>query len=108
MNANLLGLRGPSMAATPLSERARSYRNSPAASLLESDVASDLPAHSKTQRTTPPPRSSRSALNCGSPLPLFPMRDESEPVDVCGNTFTKYRQERAHLFQPFPHPVPLV
>ena len=35
------------------------------------------------------------------------MHGESERVDVSRNTVAEYRQDRAHLIQPFPHPVPL-
>ena len=45
-------------------------------------------------------------------LPLVTQRitravAESERVDVSRNTFTEHRQDRVHLFQSFPHPVPL-
>lgn len=33
--------------------------------------------------------------------------NESKPVQVSGNAHTERRQDRAHLVQPFPHPVPL-
>jgi hypothetical protein len=32
---------------------------------------------------------------------------ESKPVQVSGNVVTEHRQDRAHLIQPFPHPIPL-
>src|SRR6266545_5591705 len=37
-------------------------------------------AHSKTWRTFPQPRSSRSVLDCGSPLPLFPTCGVRRPL----------------------------